>query len=359
MKIAVVGAGFYGCHTAIELSKNIKNCNIDLYDKDNEILTKAIFNNQHRLHLGYHYPRCSYTIEQAIRTHGLFLQEYSDCVDLIEKNIYAIHKDSLITAEQYIDIFSRYPLNHSKLDTLEYKHLFSNINDIKLLLATEEKKINLSKLIDKIKAKLSECKNINIIKNCKVLDITNKSEIVVDNNQSIKYDYVINTTYYNPSMGLSKGKLNTKSELCFLSLLQANDSKFKDTAITICDGEYASLYPADINGTFTLSNVKYTPFYKDIDVQNLLSIKQQLTDEKINNINDVLFNDSKKYINIDINNFKLLRTYVTIKTKLQNDLNDYRGSYYIRENNNFSFMCGKISAILELSQKLVDELKME
>ncbi len=356
MNIAIIGAGFYGCHFALTLAKHFNNCNIDIYEKNSVILNNAISNNQHRLHLGYHYPRCPKTIEQAIRSHDKFISEYPSAVEIIKNNLYIVHKNSNVNYEQYRDTFYKFnlKLEEVKLNTLT-KYLI-NTSDFDGAIKTEEKKINLSNLKEIIISRLNSFNNIRIIKNCNIQKITQQSEILFEQSYK-KYDFVINTTYYDPSLGLHDKQIETKSELCFLTLLEDKNKKFEDVALTICDGEFASLYPADRINTFTLSNVKLTPFFKDILYKNLIHIKESLNKQQIDNINKLMFEDSKKYFSFFDSDFNILRTYVTIKTKILNDSNDYRGSYYVRENNNISFMCGKISAALDLQDSLIEEIE--
>ena len=54
MKIAILGAGWFGCHIASKLK--IKN-DVDLYEKKNQILSGTSSYNTNRLHHGFHYPR--------------------------------------------------------------------------------------------------------------------------------------------------------------------------------------------------------------------------------------------------------------------------------------------------------------
>ena len=54
MRIAIIGAGFFGTACAIRLSKKH---NVHLFEKKNTILCGASRANQQRFHLGYHYPR--------------------------------------------------------------------------------------------------------------------------------------------------------------------------------------------------------------------------------------------------------------------------------------------------------------
>jgi glycine/D-amino acid oxidase-like deaminating enzyme len=66
MRIAVIGAGIFGSVTSYFLAN--KGHKVTLYEKNNKILTGASFNNQNRLHLGFHYPK---DIEIALQSlHG-------------------------------------------------------------------------------------------------------------------------------------------------------------------------------------------------------------------------------------------------------------------------------------------------
>lgn len=49
MKIAIIGAGWIGCHLAHKLKNNHK---ITIYDKE-DIFSGSSSNNQNRLHLGF------------------------------------------------------------------------------------------------------------------------------------------------------------------------------------------------------------------------------------------------------------------------------------------------------------------
>ena len=75
MKIAIIGAGFYGSYLAYKFS-NISNVKVDLFEKNKEILTETAIKNQYRLHIGYHYPRSKETILQTLDGSRNFLKEF-------------------------------------------------------------------------------------------------------------------------------------------------------------------------------------------------------------------------------------------------------------------------------------------
>jgi hypothetical protein len=98
--VDVVGGGIFGCTTAWMLAKN--GFNVNLYEKNNDIISQASNINQYRLHRGYHYPRSKETALSSINGEKTFLETYGECT--INGNIshnYCIAKeDSLITSKQ-------------------------------------------------------------------------------------------------------------------------------------------------------------------------------------------------------------------------------------------------------------------
>ena len=63
MKVAIIGAGIFGCTCAIRLGQN--NITTTLYEEKEDIMMAASRVNQYRLHRGYHYPRSDKTVEQV------------------------------------------------------------------------------------------------------------------------------------------------------------------------------------------------------------------------------------------------------------------------------------------------------
>src|SRR6187402_885119 len=76
--VAVVGGGFFGCELASHLALSSKR--VCLLEQGDDLLKRASYVNQARVHNGYHYPRHLLT---ALRSHVNFAQfvaEYADCV---------------------------------------------------------------------------------------------------------------------------------------------------------------------------------------------------------------------------------------------------------------------------------------
>ena len=75
MKIAVVGAGIFGCTISTKVSNF---CNVDLYDMSSDIMSSASRTNQLRLHRGYHYPRSPDTVSDLLNSINFFIEEYTE-----------------------------------------------------------------------------------------------------------------------------------------------------------------------------------------------------------------------------------------------------------------------------------------
>ena len=344
MVVGIIGGGFYGCHLACSIAD--LGIEVELIERSEEILLGAISNNQHRLHLGYHYPRCKETINQCIRSYHLFLEKYPHCASDIIDNYYLIEKSSKVSYKNYKEVFLNYDLFFDEIETEKVQDLIVDHTKIAGIIKTQEKKINLSLLKSTLHNKVAKRKKIKVITGTNVLNVTGDSIIQTDTFTK-KYDFVINCTYLNPKMGLYDQEIETKNENCMLVLIEMKNKRFENSSITIVDGDYVSMYPADVDGHFTLSSVLYTPYDK-----NPTGIKEY----NIKKIADEIINHCMEYINIHSSEFDIVGHYLAQKTKILEDKNAYRKCFYSRSGNNISIMAGKISAILDLEQDILNEV---
>ena len=77
MRIAIVGGGIFGITASIILAKNHQ---VELFEKNNELLQSASGSNQYRIHRGYHYPRSSDTVNDIIESESSFKEIFSDAM---------------------------------------------------------------------------------------------------------------------------------------------------------------------------------------------------------------------------------------------------------------------------------------
>lgn len=100
MKIAIVGAGWFGCHLATRLLA--LGHSVRVFERNNEIFAGASGNNQNRLHLGYHYPRSARTRREIAVTHQRFIDYYP--TREVKDNLFAVANESWIDLHSYLAI---------------------------------------------------------------------------------------------------------------------------------------------------------------------------------------------------------------------------------------------------------------
>lgn len=356
MKVCIIGGGFYGCMLSIMIKEKSPNAVVDLYEENGDILKEAIRNNQQRLHLGYHYPRCEYTVDQCIRSYHSFLKYFGKYTKTVDNNLYIVHEDGHVNFDNYIELYQRKNLNFKKLSKSELSQyeILKDVQQFSGAVLCEEKVLLLGPLINKVKQEMKG-KNINVFLNTKITNVENNSTIH-SKGFNKNYDFVINTTYTNPDLGLSSSSIKTKSELCFIPLYEDKENLMSETCITIMDGPFCSLYQTDNPGILSLSNVVKTPYYKNTDPNKLKSIKNSISEDKISEISKEILDSCLPFLSDSVKNMSQKGCYISLKTKLLDDENDFRGSYYVRDNNNISLMCGKISAIFDIKKSIIGEL---
>ena len=84
--IAIIGAGWTGCHLALELAKD--GHRITLFDKGNDILSGVSGSFGIRLHRGPHYPRSGKTRESCHASFSKFSKAYPNLVVGLDESLY-------------------------------------------------------------------------------------------------------------------------------------------------------------------------------------------------------------------------------------------------------------------------------
>ncbi|KAI4211039.1 MAG: hypothetical protein LQ351_006159 [Letrouitia transgressa] len=87
LRIGVVGGGWYGCHLALDLSKD--GHEVEIFEKRPDIFQGVSGNFGIRLHKGPHYPRSKYTRESCHLAFEKFCDVYPDLIVPHEQAIYA------------------------------------------------------------------------------------------------------------------------------------------------------------------------------------------------------------------------------------------------------------------------------
>ena len=76
----VIGGGFYGCVLALHLANSQRQRTVVL-EAGPDLLRRASYGNQARVHQGYHYPRSLLTGLRSRVNFERFCEEFRDCID--------------------------------------------------------------------------------------------------------------------------------------------------------------------------------------------------------------------------------------------------------------------------------------
>lgn len=329
MKISVLGGGIFGCWIASQLASSQLVKSVTLYEKNSDVMLEASKNNQHRYHLGYHYPRSSETINQILSTGKEFDVSFKDCTFPIDENLYLISKkESLTSADQFSKVFQSHDIKTADLDKYE-KHLF--VDKFEHGFLVKERGLNNHLIRQKI---------LDFMKNCKNLTVKTNQEISSLDDS----DLVVNCTYTDINL---TSDISLKYELCVLTLVK--NPFEKTTAFTVVDGKFPSLYPTENLDIYTLSHVEKTPIFKTIDLEELKRFRNNITLTDIEKANKDIIDASSEFFRIK---FQIAGQYLTYKVKYQNDVNDVRTSNIIYSGNKISLLQGKITTLCSVANEI-------
>jgi len=314
MKIAIIGAGWMGCHLAHKLKNNHK---ITIYDKE-DIFSGSSSNNQNRLHLGFHYARNQTTRNMCKITFNKFIEDYKEVVSDVNNNIYSIpEKESLLDFETYKSI-----LDHEKYD-YEICNV-PELNNIEGSIKVKEKHIDHQKARSFFRNSIG---NVFYIEK-----ITEK----LTKKFKQKYDIVINCT--------NNMLLPYKNDFFYELCIMLKYKKLKKTsfdALTLVDGNLFSIFPYQEN-TFTLSTVKHTPINSFKSTKELN--KENINQAQVNHIINKMEKTTTKYYKNFKNDFKYEGYFISVKSKIVSESSN-RFPIIKKEDNLINCFSGKIQGI--------------
>lgn len=148
MRVAVIGAGLFGCTAALHLDR--AGAEVHLFEKSGVLLNGATSRCYYRLHRGYHYPRSLETAKESLQSEASFRAEYGPAVIDGGVQIYAVANEGSRVSGEVFEHFLRY----LRLPFVRVpKHeLIRNCDDI---FAVEEPRLDFNELAGLVTAKLA------------------------------------------------------------------------------------------------------------------------------------------------------------------------------------------------------------
>lgn len=355
----IIGGGFYGLAIASYLVNTRKLPKVLIIERENALMARASFNNQARVHNGYHYPRSFTTAYRSRINLPKFTQQYGKCVNNTFTKIYAIPvRNSKVTARQFyrfcVEIGAKIAAAPSKISNLFNPRLIKEVYQV------EEFAFDATVLKELILAELNN--QAEIIMGHTVTEVAQSdSRISVSyaNNtdqtwRQVCCRYLFNCTYsgLNQINGYHDTGADLKHEITELALVDT-PSELKNLGITVMDGPFFSIMPFPAASLHTLSHVRYTPhcYWKDRTNQ----MPYLRLDDDITTRSEWMIRDAARYLPI-IKDVIYRRSLYEVKTVLlRNEGDDGRPILFARSNRlpgAFSILGGKIDNIFDILEKL-------
>lgn len=271
----VIGGGFYGASVAIYLARQRHMSRVLLVEREACLLSRASFNNQARVHNGYHYPRSFTTAYRSRINLPRFVKDHPAAVCKTFTKLYAIARNhSKVTARQ----FERFCKDiGAKLESASTEHqsLFEP-RLIEKVFKVEEFAFNAAVLAREAAEELAEWGvAVQLESEVKEVWLEKPGTLRVDylhqgrEAVSVTAPWVFNCGYSGLNQlkgGFTGLQAGLKQEITEMALMQMPE-ELLDLGITVMDGPFFSLMPFPARGLHTLSHVRYTPHQQWLDVR--------------------------------------------------------------------------------------------
>lgn len=365
----VIGGGFYGAAIAIYLAKQRGLRRIVLIERESALLKRASYNNQARVHNGYHYPRSFTTAYRSRINLPRFVRDWPDAVTKDFTKLYAIaRRNSKVTARQFERFCKDIGATIETADTA-LRGLFDE-RLIETVFTVEEYAFDATKLARWAERELRDC-GVHIKFKTHVTDIqggTGRPLSVVARStdglgELIPCRYVFNCTYsgLNQFRGDFPGtRSRLKQEITEMALMRV-PPVLQGLGITVMDGPFFSMMPFPARGLHTLSHVRYTPHLHWNDEVGIEPYKRLESYDRITRV-DRMVRDVSRYLPV-ARGAEYVESLFEIKTVLvKNESDDGRPILFERHDalpGCFSVLGGKIDNIYDVLEKLDSEHSIE
>lgn len=258
----IIGGGFYGLRIAQFLVEELHFNKVLVIEKEADVMQRASYNNQARVHGGYHYPR---SILTAMRSHvnlPVFSSEYEEAIEKNFVKYYGVASNfSKVSARQFLRFFDRID---AKIEVSPEGRKHFNRKMVDEVFRVKEYAFNTTTLKQIVMDRLRQL-NVEVHTNESVIRIAKQDNgriAVKTSKSSYEAVSVMNTTYssinlVNKNSGLPI--IQFKHELTEMCLVRIPES-LSNSAFTLMCGPFFSLMPfPDKKNMYTLSHVRYTP----------------------------------------------------------------------------------------------------
>jgi glycine/D-amino acid oxidase-like deaminating enzyme len=358
----IIGGGTYGCFAALRLAELHGGRSVVIIEQDQDIMLRASYNNQARVHNGYHYPRSLLTALRSRINAPRFIAEFKNAIHTTTQQYYAIsRRQSNVTAGQFAQFCRRIGAD-LKPASAAIQKLF-NEDFIEAVFSVTEHTFDADKLRESLRERI-EAAGITLLTRTEAIKIHAGVTLAVEikdlrsgEPRMLRGRYLYNCTYSHLNRILSQSGLQTirlQHEATEMALVEPPAS-LQNASITVMCGPFFSLMPFPPLGLSTLSHVSYTPHYEWADDPPSGGYTPHLPTFPLRTRFDRMRRDAARYLPA-LRELSYVRSLWEIKTILpQSGVNDSRPILFKRDPsapNVISILGSKIDNIYDLDEAL-------
>ena len=359
----IVGGGIYGCHVALRLADNEPDARIAIIEREAHLLQRASYNNQARVHNGYHYPRSILTGMRSRVNVPRFLAEFQSAIFTDFEQYYAIgRRRSNVTPGQFEKFCAR--IGAELRPAPEHVQRLFDEELIAAVYGVREYVFNADKLRALLWERIQD-RRIPVFFQTEAVKVTPhpemaQPELTLDLSSlrdsaywALRCGQLYNCTYAKINSLLGRSglqKIHLRHEATEMALIEP-PPKLQNIGVTVMCGPFFSLMPFPSKGLATLSHVRYTPHYSWADDPGDLSGRLHEPLFPLPSHFDRMWRDAARYLPA-LSEAEYINSLWEVKTILpQSDANDSRPILFKRDPyapNVVSLLGGKIDNIYDL-----------
>jgi glycine/D-amino acid oxidase-like deaminating enzyme len=358
----VIGGGFYGACIALFLSRYFSR--IVVIEREPQLLTRASYVNQARLHTGYHYPRSFRTAASSFQNLAVFRDLYEASIESRFRAVYCIARSGSKISRSYFERFCRtlgLPLRPAAKPIVR---LFSD-RLIDGVYECEESAFNAGTLRRLLSERLSSA-GVEVRTGCEVTAVEagrdDCLEATLGTGEVLRATWIFNCTYANLNQlqGLTPaGSPELRHQLSEVCLVEVPE-QLRGLGVTVMDGPFFSVMPFPDRGLHSLTHVRYTHHFSwEERAQPELQPEQVFSDHSKQSNFHWMVRDAQRYLP-QLASTRLVSTLFEIKTTLRGTVvDDARPIALHRDRQHhrlISILGGKIDNIFDVLSVLRREL---
>jgi len=263
--VIVVGGGHYGASIALDASRAGAR-RVVLIERGAQLLGRASWANQARVHMGYHYPRSFLTGIRSRVNFERFVREYDSCIAGDFEAYYAIARPfSKVTAAQFQQFCRRIdaPLEPAP-DSV--RDLFDPAT-VEAVFTVHEVAFDAKRLRERLTEELENA-GVDVRTHTQATGARRDGALLAIDVSSDRggKDTLVSPKVYNCTYSRTNALIRAagaqplplRHEVAELALVQP-PPELEGRAVTVMCGPFFSLTPFPAAGCYALSHVRYTP----------------------------------------------------------------------------------------------------